>query len=210
MSKQRARLPDDERASRRKASALAYYYRNRGESLAYKVKYDREHKEHRAAYGKAYDAANAERIKERKKVYRLANKERRSAKYQEKKVFLQAQMAAYYVANAVSILARVKAWAHANPEKVRIYGINERARKRANGGKLSPGLPASLLALQRGLCACCRGDLNTTGYHLDHIEPLVGGGAHENRNIQLLCPDCNQCKHAKHPVDFMQSRGYLL
>lgn len=40
--------------------------------------------------------------------------------------------------------------------------------------------------------------------------PLALGGANEDWNIQLLRQRCNNQKKAKHPVDFMQSKGYLL
>jgi 5-methylcytosine-specific restriction endonuclease McrA len=48
------------------------------------------------------------------------------------------------------------------------------------------------------------------GYHKDHVVPLALGGEHAPNNIQLLCPACNLSKGARHPVDFMQSKGMLL
>ncbi len=38
----------------------------------------------------------------------------------------------------------------------------------------------------------------------------AGGGANIDGNIQLLTGLCNRQKHTKHPVDFMQERGFLL
>ena len=46
--------------------------------------------------------------------------------------------------------------------------------------------------------------------HLDHKVPLAAGGANEFGNLQLLCPRCNLAKSARDPLDFMQSRGFLL
>jgi 5-methylcytosine-specific restriction endonuclease McrA len=66
-----------------------------------------------------------------------------------------------------------------------------------------------LLGLQKWRCAVCRADLKL-GKHLDHVIPLAAGGRHEVGNFQWLCPDCNLAKSAKHPVEFMQSRGFLL
>ena len=43
-----------------------------------------------------------------------------------------------------------------------------------------------------------------------HIIPLALGGANDDLNVQLLTPDCNQRKKAQHPVDYMQSQGFLL
>jgi hypothetical protein len=33
---------------------------------------------------------------------------------------------------------------------------------------------------------------------------------HTDFNVQLLCATCNLNKNAKDPIDFMQSRGFLL
>lgn len=39
--------------------------------------------------------------------------------------------------------------------------------------------------------------------------PIARGGSNTDDNVQLLCPACNLKKSAKHPVDFMQERGFL-
>jgi 5-methylcytosine-specific restriction endonuclease McrA len=103
----------------------------------------------------------------------------------------------------------VSEWAKKYPDKRNANQQNRRARKIGAGGKLSPGLAQRLLVLQKGRCACCGASL-AFGYNLDHIVPLALGGANEDWNMQLLTKKCNNEKHAKHPVDFMQSRGYLL
>lgn len=110
--------------------------------------------------------------------------------------------------------ARMHAWRKLNPKRLnensRRQAHNRRARIREVGGRLSIGIAARLFELQRGKCACgCKQPLGDD-YHLDHRMPLALGGANEDWNIQLLRSTCNQQKHAKHPVDFMQSRGYLL
>lgn len=96
----------------------------------------------------------------------------------------------------------------ANPEAKRIIDQNRRARKRAAGGKLSSGLAVRLFDLQKGKCACCKRPLGDD-YHLDHIMPIVLGGTNTDDNMQLLRAECNLQKHAKHPVAFMQQRGFL-
>jgi 5-methylcytosine-specific restriction endonuclease McrA len=45
---------------------------------------------------------------------------------------------------------------------------------------------------------------------MDHIIPLALGGTNTDDNIQLLRAKCNKQKGAKHPIDFMQQRGFLL
>lgn len=66
-----------------------------------------------------------------------------------------------------------------------------------------------LLRLQRGCCACCSRVLRGS-FHRDHIVPLARGGTNDIYNIQLTCPTCNQRKHAKDPIEWAQSRGFLL
>lgn len=93
-----------------------------------------------------------------------------------------------------------------NKEALRIAVRNRRAKQR---GLLSKGLIGRLLRMQRGKCACCGKPLGTE-YHIDHIIPLALGGENTDCNIQLLRAECNLQKGAKHPVDFMQQRGFLL
>lgn len=118
-------------------------------------------------------------------------------------------MAEYGVKNRARLRANDAARAAGNPTANRVKLQNRRARKRANGGKLSPNLAQRLLVLQKGKCACCHKSLDD-GYHLDHNMPLALGGSNEDSNIQLLCPLCNLTKGARHPVEFMQQKGLLL
>lgn len=106
--------------------------------------------------------------------------------------------------------ARCRDWFASNPGKRAAYEQNRRAKKKAQGGCISHDLKASLFVLQKGFCACCRKKFQAVDLHMDHIMPLSKGGAHADENIQLLCQPCNQTKYAKHPIDFMQERGFLL
>lgn len=117
--------------------------------------------------------------------------------------------AAWRAANKERCRANLAEWHKVNPEYHRISEQNRRARKRANGGRLSPGLAAKLFKLQKGKCACCHVSI-ADGNHLDHRIPVALGGPNEDWNMQLLCGPCNLSKGAKHPVEFMQSRGFLL
>lgn len=121
----------------------------------------------------------------------------------------RAASAAYRAANPDKVRAAKAAYAAANPDKRCICAHNRRAKERANGGKLSPDLSAKLFKLQKGKCACCGLSLGDN-FHLDHIMPIALGGVNEDWNIQLLRSHCNNQKYTKHPVDFMQMRGFLL
>lgn len=136
------------------------------------------------AYSRKYRADNPDRLKEQNAKWRAANREKH--------------------------LATVAKYASEHPEARRINEQNRRARKREAGGKLSKGLAEKLFKLQRGKCACgCKQPLGDD-YHLDHRMPLALGGMNTDDNMQLLTATCNMQKHAKHPIDFMQSRGFLI
>ena len=153
------------------------------------------------AYEREYRAKNAEKIEAVRLEYRKANRALESRRASE-----------WYYKNRERAAKRIRAWLDANREKKVVYSQNTRARRKAagKGGRLSTGLVEKLLRLQRGRCAACRGDLKSSGHHLDHVMPLALGGEHADTNIQLLCPPCNMRKQARHPVEFMQSRGFLL
>lgn len=161
----------------------------------------------------AWRAANPEKERARRAAWRAANPEKakaatdawRDANPDKQK----ASRAAWRESNSEKLKADIAAWRKANSEAGKIHKQNRRARKKASGGNLSHSLPAKLFKLQKGLCPCCKQPLGKN-YHLDHITPLALGGANEDWNMQLLRKICNLQKHAKHPVDFMQSRGFLL
>lgn len=102
--------------------------------------------------------------------------------------------------------ARRRAYVAANRERVREWTKKRRA---SMTGRLPRGTVQKLGRLQRWRCAACSVDIRKT-YHLDHVQPLAGGGEHNPGNLQLLCPTCNVRKGARDPVVFMQSLGFLL
>ena len=100
-------------------------------------------------------------------------------------------------------------WRENNKNKVRANWQNRKAAKLKIGGRITAGLREKLFVLQRGKCACCGLPLGDN-YHMDHIMPIALGGPNTDDNIQLLRKLCNNQKYTKHPIDFMQSRGFLL
>lgn len=103
--------------------------------------------------------------------------------------------------------ARVRAYMHEHPELSRNRDARRRSRKGC--GRLEYGAIGRIGSKQRWRCAICRADIRR-GYHVDHIVPLARGGAHAERNIQLLCAHCNLTKAARDPIADMQRRGFLL
>lgn len=99
-----------------------------------------------------------------------------------------------------------RAYLRNNADKAR-----EWARKRRGMivNRLPRGTVRRIGELQRWRCAACSKDIKDE-YHVDHIEPLSKEGEHIPQNLQLLCPGCNLNKSAKDPIEFMQSKGFLL
>jgi len=146
----------------------------------------------------SWAAANPEKVKAQTAAWRAANKDK-----------AKASSAAWRSVNLEKVKARTAAWAAANPEARRIHDHNRRARKKASGGTLSKGLAEKLFKMQKGKCPCCNQPLGDD-CHLDHKMPLALGGSNTDDNMQLLRKSCNLQKSSIHPVDFMQSRGFLL
>lgn len=102
-----------------------------------------------------------------------------------------------------------KEWCNRNQDYLREKYANRRRRERSAEGKITRESIKFLMEAQQGKCACCKSELDRS-FHVDHIIPLSTGGNNHKDNLQLLCAPCNLSKGAKHPVDFMQSRGFLL
>lgn len=166
-----------------------------------------------------------------KRAYRETNKVKIQAKYEENKDLHKAAKAAwrennadtiadksreYYEANKDRCIANMRAYHKANKEYEKEKGQEwneshpEYSRnKRAAPGIITPGWVPKLLELQRWTCVVCNVDLRF-GYHIDHVQPIARGGENTDYNLQALCPTCNMQKSDKDPIDFMQSRGFLL
>lgn len=161
----------------------------------------------------SWNLKNVEKVRLRKSTWQAANREServRKFEWQRKnKLKVRASSASYRARNPERARNVVSAWAKANPEAVRVNVINRRAKQRENGGKLSTDIIQRLHKIQKGKCACCSQPLGSE-YHLDHIMPIKLGGSNTDENMQLLSKRCNLQKSAKHPIDFMQSKGFLL
>ncbi len=129
-----------------------------------------------------------------------------------------------YAENKEKFLAATRSWRKKNKEKIGQYACeyqrthrplkaaiqrNRRARIAESYGFHTLNEINDLYLKQKSKCACCRNHLGTN-YHADHVMPLALGGSNDIYNIQLLCRMCNQIKHCKDPIVFMQSQGFLL
>jgi predicted nucleic acid-binding Zn-ribbon protein len=188
---------------------FASYYSENADKVNARIEaYRKAHPENRKAQRTAWIKANPEKVAASREKHKEQSAATTAAWQSRNRKRVLANVAAYYVANREKCKTAIEAWHKANPDARRIHWENRRARE--CGGKLSTGLVERLFTLQRGKCPCCRSDLRKTSFHLDHTMPLAKGGTNDDVNMQLLCPPCNLEKHAKHPVEFMQSRGFLL
>jgi len=180
---------------------------------AYCAKWYIDNKERAAADQKKRKVANHEKEKARSAKYRanhLAKAKAYNTQWQKDNAqAVNAKNAKWRAENHEKMKQWIAEWEAKHPDAKRIRCQNRRAKQRENGGTLSKGLVKELFRLQQGKCACCYKPLGSK-FHLDHKMPVALGGAHQDWNMQLLCPTCNLSKHAKHPIDFMQSRGFLL
>lgn len=200
-------------ADKVKADKAAWRAANADKVRALSAAWYAENSERAKANAAAYKSANPDKVKACNSAWRKANPEKVkaysatwSAANREKE---RAKSAAWAKANKNRMKATAAAWKKANPDAARIRRKNRRARILGSGGALSKGLSAKLFKLQKGLCPCCAQPLGDD-YHLDHIMPVALGGSNTDGNIQLLRATCNLQKNAKHPVDFMRQRGFLI
>lgn len=161
----------------------------------------------------AWRAANPEKSKQRQVEFYARNadriKERQAKLYAADPVKFRERKNRRYAEKTEIVKGYVAKWKANNKDACRAHDLNRRANKLNNGGKLSKEIVEKLMKLQRGKCACCHLPLGDD-FHIDHIMPLSRGGENTDQNVQLLRSKCNLQKNAKHPVDFMQQRGFLL
>lgn len=202
-------------ANKEKANALstAWYVANKEKVRALNAARYAANKEKVITRVAVWAKDNQDKVRSYKAVWAKTNpgklKASRAAWYAAHKDEVNERSAAWIAANPEKRRAYQSAWRKANPEKNRAYLENRRARKLKNGGQLSVDIAGRLYKLQKGKCPCCHEPLGND-YHLDHIMPLALGGTNTDDNIQLLRAGCNVRKCAKHPIEFMQERGFLL
>lgn len=186
---------------------MAQYWEKNSETLkADNRKSYAENRDARLAQKREHYALNPEKMRIRGKKFSDENKEK-----------ILSDKRDYYIANKETILIKNKIWRQSNGDVSRIHSLNRRARKKAVGGVLSPDLYEKLFKLQRGHCAICKIKLPLLGDNnpMDHVVPLTPRpgdkqGTNEDSNMQLLCQPCNNRKHNKDPLKFMQEMGYLI
>jgi 5-methylcytosine-specific restriction endonuclease McrA len=196
-----------------KSAAKSWYASNLDKAKKSRASYQSRNAEKCKQAQEAWRVVNIEKHKATKAAWKAANLEKEKEfqrLYKEKNADKIKQHKANYIAkNPDKVKESKAAWRSKNHDAIKVLGHNRRAKLRSSGGRLSKDIEIKLLEMQRGMCACCRLPLDND-YHIDHIIPLALGGTNTDDNVQLLRAKCNMQKGAKHPIDFMQERGYLL
>jgi len=137
---------------------------------------------------KAYDASYNDKNKDRKRANAIKN----------------------YNDNKEAKKAYIRKWQKANSDLVKAYKQTSKIKRRltCESGMSSKDF-SNWKRSQIKICYWC-GDKCDKNYHVDHYIPLSRGGEHKAENLVISCPTCNLQKHAKDPIDFMRSRGFLL
>ena len=180
----------------------------------------RRKRERRKARDPIGFAAAAKVKQDRLTRWRKANPEKYKAERKRSNERNREAIKAWKVRRRQWELAGRMWWVWTHPEEIeqwkaekeaarRVLRKNRKLRKKGVRGWLSSGVIGRLMLLQKGCCGVCKVK-QSVKMHMDHIVPLKLGGTNDDRNVQLLCADCNMAKSAKHPVEFMQSRGMLL
>lgn len=160
---------------------------NLTESRATYAAYRAENKEKMNAHNRAWRLRHGDRLRKEGIIRRFKNKDKLQPYMREK--------------------ARI--WREANREQYRLNSKRQRAIRR--GVRIETVTKKQIDELrikQRGRCGICKKKL--VAQNIDHVMPIAKGGAHEIKNLQLLCPKCNAEKHDTHPIDYMQRLGFLL
>lgn len=140
---------------------------------------------------------------------RIRERRTRAVWREKNRDHLRSYFAKYYAANKAAQKVRQKRWDEKNPEALKIKKTNRRAREVMAIGSHDAADIRYLFAAQRGKCPYCKKTLRS-GYHIDHIMPLVLGGSNNRSNLQLTCSSCNLSKGGKHPASYAKCIGLLL
>lgn len=98
-----------------------------------------------------------------------------------------------------------------NKESINAYNRMRAARKRGNYcEKISRKTIKELKEFFNNSCAYCGASGDTTKLLFDHIYPIAKGGSHAIDNLALCCESCNLHKHAKLPLQWFASIGWIV
>lgn len=161
--------------------------------------YSKTHRAERAAWLNE----NAVQQKEYSKAYHVLHyslhkqeyKDRASARRIEKHDEIIEYLRKSYRENREDRLRQSARWKKNNPEKLRIYSTNRRAREWGAEGEFTEIQFSMLCKFVDYTCLSC-GDADSK-MTVDHVVPISLEGSNYISNIQPLCRSCNSSKQDK-------------
>ena len=133
-------------------------------------------------------------------------KAKSNARYKSNRDSISRRRRQLYRENRESMVAVAREYRERNREKTREWAKTNYAKRKCAQGDYGDIEVQALLVYQEGYCAACGKDLDS-GFHVDHILPISRGGDNSIRNLQILCPGCNQSKHARLLDEFLEDIG---
>lgn len=144
------------------------------------------------AYEKRYREEHPDLVAERKRQYVQANRDKHNARNKRWKD-----------ANPDKVATTNRRWKQANPDKHRETERRRAALKR--GSQVEKVDYRAICERDGWACQLCGEPVDATLRHpdpmsgsIDHIVPIIGGGAHSYANTQLAHLRCNISKGARH------------
>lgn len=151
----------------------------------------------------AYRRANVETVRDSRARYYEANREKIRADYAEwyaaNTEYNRERHAAYRAEHAEQIAEYQAQWWRDNPDKMHAAFHKRRARKASVDHE--PYSRSEIFARWDSICCYC--DEPATA--LDHVTPIVNGGADAARNLVPACKRCNSSKGAKSLADWAET-----
>ena len=184
---------NDANKERKKAGAAAWREANKERNLANALAWYKANKERAQASRAVWTEVNKDRLAAQQAEWYKANRDRKratSAKwYKANKERGKASAQAWREANKERAQASRAVWAKANPDKCVESAHRYRTRKADNGVNLVTAAETAAIAAMP--CTACKAGGPST---VDHIIPIVRGGAHTIGNLMPLCKSCNASK----------------
>jgi hypothetical protein len=120
------------------------------------------------------------------------------------RLYANALFRARYARQSLKERLRVQAYKHANPRLPIIMSAvrADRAKRQSDGTLTTKSVRALIAAATH--CAYCNVSFMEARATLDHMEPLVRGGAHSLANAAVACLSCNLTKGRMNWAEWQQ------
>lgn len=178
--------------------SAAYYRAHRNELLAQQRLRSVETAARRSAYAKAYRAKHRERLRESAKRRRIENadaiRERARLSRLRNREKKRERDAAYRRANRGKFNASAERAKAKKPALYREHGNRSSANRRARlaGARVESVRPSEIFDRDGYRCHLCGVEVLRRDASLDHLVPIVRGGAHARWNVATAHRRCNQ------------------